>query len=315
MRLSALYEQESFTPKFYGDLFIWMGKALTPVFVVSQLYDDKMVEYTKEVLGFMARAPFIIMARVPFIGAILKELVAVQGPRIAGGVLPATQGIKSIPGVQKILWFFHHYNILRPFNGFMHAHGAKIYNFGVWLTGSLGTVLAGIFMLYSVLSNKELSPSAGYLAMAGLSALGSYFYSSEIACIFAQAGGLVNQVFSAGKVKPFSGGFKSVHSALGVFALIAATLPSAISFFSAANPVAAVITVSALGGYILMYTHKAKKTIMFSSVSINDLFVGVQMSLMYAGLGLDYLILPGAEFVLRVFASIEKWLYSDGGEI
>ncbi|MBN9565450.1 MAG: hypothetical protein J0G29_05085 [Alphaproteobacteria bacterium] len=291
-RFDALLEQEPFTPKFYGDLFIWMGKALTPVFVTAQLYDEKMVGYTHKVLTFMA-------AHTPVIGPGLERIFTVHLRNFVG-----------IPAVAQLLSWLSVWSGLSMVDTFMRAYGAPIYNFGIWLTGSVGTVLAGTFMFYRMIDNKrmELTQATADLAVVGVSALTSLFYSAEMLEFMKNIGGRITSVEwvrgfgekvvgllpaiqnAPGWLYAVTGAFGWAVTGLGIYAVASYAIPAIIESFVVANP-ASVVTTCAVAVYMLMYTSKAKTT-MIRGVSVHQIFARGQTAVMSVGLILDHIVIP-----------------------
>ncbi len=172
-RYEALLEQEGYTPKFYGELLSWVGKALTPVFVVTQYYDKDMLRYTYNILRFMGD-------NIPVIGPFLKHLFLIWLPQVA-----------NKPSVKRNLQLLSAYTGVGYFHGLMRDNGAMIYNIAMWLSGAAGTVLAGMSLFYNRVENMDirLSQSANYLAMFGASALTALlYYSAEIKAFSALGG-------------------------------------------------------------------------------------------------------------------------------
>ena len=125
---AEMMSTEPFTPRFYSLFFYNVGKTLSPLFVLTQFYVPFLRKNTAKILAPLARhlqGTFLDNARTYLISMALK-------------ISPVAAS--------------HH---------FLQRQGPSIYNFGMYLTGAIGTVIAVTTVtekvLYDAFESKILS--------------------------------------------------------------------------------------------------------------------------------------------------------------
>ncbi len=157
LRLQDLKDKEPFTVAWYSRVFILIGKAITPVFVISQFYDKAMATKSQQILSYLGDHTGVF-------GRAAKGAVCVALPLMQQVPMPAIV-LKKAAETHK----------------FMGVWGPQMYNAGNYITGCAGAAFLSSCVLYEFVNRFVQNTFLAVGTTAGIVGLYASAYTQAAA--------------------------------------------------------------------------------------------------------------------------------------
>lgn len=177
LRVQDLREQKPYTVQWYSRVFILVGKATTPVFVVAQFYDKGMATRSLAILNYLGE-------HVPLAGRAARGLVHVARP--LAPYIPAPVA-----------------TVARAAHQTMGVWGPRLYNAGNYITGCAGAAFVSSYVLYEFLDRFFQNTIYSVASTASIVALYAAAYTQAAANTFVYRDYSVKRVAIASQTAAF----------------------------------------------------------------------------------------------------------------